>query len=195
MCHCTLTTVSLPVQLSLARPTAPTPPVALPALPPATSLLCHPAALLSPPAWTPACAMRALSLMATPAYPPLNAAVSFGVSSMALVRNFGVTSPAPNAAFVTRSSGRRCAGILVVAPRRNAEWRRGSRIVIPKFLGSALLLEPPTTKPLMARGSSSRGHVPTCWLGYVKTPKIWWDSRYWCRMATEVTTSCHPSLW
>ncbi|RMB97554.1 hypothetical protein DUI87_25918 [Hirundo rustica rustica] len=78
--------------------------------------------------------------MATPAYPPLNVAVSFGVSSMALVRNFGATSLAPNAAFVTQSSGRWCAGILVVAPRRNAEWKRGSRVVIPKFLGCALLL-------------------------------------------------------
>lgn len=172
MCHSTLSTVSLPVQLSLARQTAPTALVASPALPPATSPLCHPAVLLSQPAWTPVCAMRALSLMPTPAYLPLNVAVSFGVSSMALVRSFGVTSPAPDAVFVTRSSGRRCAGILVAARRRNAEWRRGSRIVIPKFLGSAQLLELPTTRPLMARGSSSRGRVSTCWLAYVRTAKI-----------------------
>nr|XP_026654858.1 IgGFc-binding protein-like isoform X2 [Zonotrichia albicollis] len=77
--------------LSLARPTAPTALVASPASLSATSLLCHPAVLLSPPVWTPACATRALSLMPTPESPLLNVAVSFRVSSMALARNFGVT--------------------------------------------------------------------------------------------------------
>ncbi|XP_077048615.1 uncharacterized protein LOC129133812 [Agelaius phoeniceus] len=81
------------------------------------------------------------------------------VSSMTLARNFGVTSLASNTVCVTQSSGRQCAGILVVALKRDARWRRISRIVIPKFLGSALLSEPPIMRPLMARHSSSRGCV------------------------------------
>ncbi|OWK49685.1 hypothetical protein RLOC_00000140 [Lonchura striata] len=136
-------------QLSLACPTAPT--ACLPT--------CNIPTVSSRCSTVNTCVDTCVALMPTPALPPLNVAVSFKVSSMALARNFGVTSLAPSTLRVMRSGGRQCARILVVPLRRNARWSRGSRIVIPKFLRSAPLLEPLTMRPLIKGGVSSRGCV------------------------------------